>query len=106
MWNNKSYNLTTQCKCGNTRPQVDHDAASILNRSVNLTEISKLVNSAPPDKSPGMDGITNRMLQGGGDPPSGLLKRTQRTGPKPSCNPFKKEEASPSQTQNLTEAYA
>ena len=48
--------------------QVDQDTTNILNRNVNLTEICKLINSAPPDKSPGMDGITNRMLQGGGDP--------------------------------------
>ena len=42
-----------------------HQWHLILDRSVDLREICKSLISTYPDKSPGMDGITHRMLQAG-----------------------------------------
>ena len=49
-----------------SRTQQDHNWCPILNSPLLDPEILRHLKIAPPDKSPGVDGISNRMLQAGG----------------------------------------
>ena len=49
-----------------SRTQQGHNGCPVLNSPLLDPEILRHLKTAPPDKSPGVDGISNRMLQAGG----------------------------------------